>query len=244
MAVEEPLEMRVLGKPIAVVMRTPGDDLDLAAGFLVTEGIVHADDLSVVGPCTGADGEPVENVVNAALVEGASVDVEKLRRNLYASSSCGICGKATLDAVEVHAPPFHSALRVAPSDLLALAGRCREGQSVFDETGGLHAAALFGAEGDLLDLREDVGRHNAVDKVVGARVRAGRFPVGDSILFVSGRAGFEIVQKARVAQIPIVAAVGAPSSLAVECAERGSMTLIGFLRDGGFNVYCGAERVG
>jgi len=242
-AVEEPLEIRVLGRPLAVVMRTPGDDLDLAAGFLVTEGIVAPDDLGALAPCAGADGRELENVVNASLVEGASIDFERFRRTLPASSSCGVCGKATLDSIEVAAPPVASAVRVAETVLLGLPARCRRDQEAFEATGGLHAAALFDASGGLLDLREDVGRHNAVDKVVGAAVRAGRYPLDDRVLFVSGRAGFEIVQKARVARIPVVAAVGAPSTLAVDCASRGAMTLVGFLRDGGYNVYCGEERI-
>jgi FdhD protein len=242
-AVEEPLEIRVLGRPLAVVMRTPGDDLDLAAGFLVTEGIVPFEDLGALAPCAAADGSPAENVVNASLVEGSTVDFERHRRNLYVSSSCGMCGKATLDAIEVVSPPIASSMRVPERVLLGLPARCRSGQTVFDATGGLHAACIFDREGALLDLREDVGRHNAVDKVIGARVRTGRFPLEDTVLLVSGRAGFEILQKARVARIPIVAAVGAPSSLAVECASRGAMTLVGFLRDGGYNVYCGAERI-
>lgn len=242
-SVEEPLEIRVLGKPIAVVMRTPGDDLDLAAGFVVTEGIVSPDDLSMVAPCVGADGLAVENVVNAALVEGASLDVERFRRNLYTSSSCGVCGKATLDAIEVTAPAVKSDLQISAEVLLKLPAAARAAQSVFETTGGLHAAALFSAAGERRELREDVGRHNAVDKVIGARVRRGAWPLDQDVLFVSGRAGFEILQKARVAGIPIVASVGAPSSLAIECAQAGAMTLVGFLRDGGFNVYCGGERV-
>jgi FdhD protein len=241
--VEEPLEIRVLGRPIAVVMRTPGEDLDLVAGFLVTEGIAQADDISAVAPCIDAKGEPAPNAVNASLVEGAPLDFEKLRRNLYASSSCGICGKATLDQVEVLAPPVESSIRVGGDALMALPARARAFQATFLETGGLHSACLFDAEGNPILSREDVGRHNAVDKVIGARVREGRYPLEDTVLLVSGRAGFEILQKARVARIPVVAAVGAPSSLAIECAERGKMTLVGFLRDGGFNVYCGGERI-
>jgi FdhD protein len=224
-------------------MRTPGDDLDLTAGFLVTEGIADAEDISALGPCLDAKGEPAPNVVNASLVEGSSLDIERLRRNLYASSSCGVCGKATLDAVNVASPPVDGAWRVRAEDLTRMPERCRELQGVFDATGGLHAACLFDARGEAVLAREDVGRHNAVDKVIGARVRAGAYPLDGFILFVTGRAGFEITQKARVARIPIVVAVGAPSSLALDCAREGNMTLVGFARGGGFNVYCGEERI-
>lgn len=242
-AVEEPLEIRVLGKPVAVVMRTPGDDLDLVSGFVATEGIADAEDVSAIAPCVDASGAAVANVVNVSLVEGASLEVERLRRNLFAASSCGVCGKATLEAVRVRSAPVEAAWKVSARVLTELAGRCRVHQRAFEATGGLHAACLFGPKGDDPLVREDVGRHNAVDKVIGARIRAGTYPLDDRILFVTGRAGFEIVQKARVARIPVVAAVGAPSSLAIDCAREGNMTLVGFLRGDAFNVYCGEERI-
>lgn len=242
-AVEEPLEIRILGKAVSVVMRTPGDDYDLAVGFVVTEGIVDREDISAVANCSDAAGAPAPNVVNVSVAQGVAVDWARFQRNMYTSSSCGICGKATLDQVEVLAPPVIGNITITDAICYELPGKCRGAQRVFDETGGLHAAALFNKEGKLILAREDIGRHNAVDKIVGSRVRAGEFDMNDTILFVSGRAGFEIIQKARVAGIPIVAAVGAPSSLAVECALAGNMTLVGFLRDGGFNIYSRPERI-
>ncbi|MBI3817340.1 MAG: formate dehydrogenase accessory sulfurtransferase FdhD [Planctomycetes bacterium] len=241
--VEEPLEIRVMGRPVAVVMRTPGDDRELAAGFVITEGIIELDDLSAVSNCYDANGETAKNVINVSLVEGAKLDYERFRRNMYTTSSCGICGKATLDAVEVQAPPVSSDIRVDEIILYQIAATCRKSQRLFDETGGLHAAALFDPSGKLIDLREDVGRHNAVDKVVGARILGGAPTPIDAILFVSGRAAFEILQKARVAGIAIVAAVGAPTSLAIDCAKRGEITLVGFLRDGGMNIYNRPDRI-
>jgi FdhD protein len=241
--VEEPLEIRVLGRPISVVMRTPGDDEDLAIGFVVTEGISPFDDISRAAPCVDARGEPARNVINVSLVEGASIDVEKFRRNLFVTSSCGVCGKATLDALRVLSAPIERRVAI-PRDLFnTISERCRAQQSAFAATGGLHAACLLDARGNILFAREDVGRHNAVDKVAGALLRAGRFHAEDGILWISGRAGFEIIQKARVARISAVVSVGAPTSLAIECAREGNMTLVGFLRDGRFNVYCGDDPV-
>lgn len=242
-AVEEPLEVRVLGKPLAVVMRTPGDDPDLAVGFVVTEGMVAFDDISAVGPCVDAQGEAVVNVINIALVHGARFRPELYQRATVAGAACGICGKTTLDQVAVESPPVTTECEISQSLLLELPARARKQQKVFDITGGIHASVLFDLHGECLMVREDVGRHNGVDKIVGALVRKQQFPPGACALFVSGRAGFEIIQKARVARIPIVAAVGAPSSLAIRCADEGGITLAGFLRDGGFNIYTHGRRV-
>lgn len=242
LAVEEPLEIRLNGRAVVVTMRTPGDDEDLALGFLLNEGILGPDDrvvrfASVQNPLDVAAG----NIVNVA-VPHARVRRPPRERQAHATSACGICGQASLETVEREFPPIRSALR-APSDvLLDLPHRMRAEQPVFDQTGGLHAAGLFAQDGELLVLREDVGRHNAVDKVVGAITRGGG-SARDNILLVSGRAGFEVVQKAVAAGIPVVAAVGAPSSLAVRLAEQAGVTLVGFLRDASFNVYSHPERV-
>ncbi len=245
---EEPLEIRVGDRPLAVMMRTPGDDLDLVAGFLLTEGIVSSPrDLLRLEPAPARDGEShPRNAVVVTLAPGVSVPEERWKRAIAASAACGLCGKVAIEDVIVRAPPVRSAVRVRRATLLALPGRLRAAQPLFSETGGLHAAGLFDAGGRLLVAREDVGRHNAVDKVVGhlARTRAPGAPAAeDTILLASGRAGFEIVQKALVARIPVVAAVGAPTSLSVDLARRGGMTLVAFLRPGGFSVYAGEERV-
>lgn len=242
-AVEEPLEIRVLGKPISVVMRTPGDDADLAVGFVVTEGIAAFDDISAAAACVDAKGIAVENVMNVALIEGAAIRPEIYQRNFYVTSSCGVCGKATLDAVNIASPPVESNIKITRKLLSTISEICIEKQTAFAATGGLHAACLFDTSGNLLLIREDVGRHNAVDKIVGSLVRAGNFPLENCILWISGRAAFEIIQKARIARIPIVVSVGAPTSLAIDCAREGNMTLIGFLRNDGFNIYCGNGRV-
>jgi FdhD protein len=245
LAGEEPMEIRVAPmsgepRPVAVTMRTPGHDLELAAGFLVTEGIVAPGGVRRVAYCDDVEGDQLYNVVTVrtdgpiALGEG---------RRVASTSACGICGKASLDDVEVRCAPLGEGPRIARRTLLALPDALRAGQRVFDATGGLHAAGLFDAGGRLLTLREDIGRHNAVDKVVGAAALAGELPAADRVLMVSGRAGFEIVQKAAVAGIPILAAVSAPSSLAVEAAERLGMTLVGFLRGDGFNLYAGRGRI-
>jgi FdhD protein len=230
--VEEPLEIRVADKPLCVTMRTPGDDFDLATGFLITEGIVP-------------DAEAIEsirhwgssNVVRATLREGVLLDMQRLQRHFYATSSCGVCGKASIDALRVHATRLADDFRVSREIIDSLPDLVRREQEAFDSTGGIHAAALVSADGRLLCIREDIGRHNAVDKVIGARTAFA------PILFVSGRAGFEVVQKAAVAKIPIVAAVGAPSSLAVDLASEFNLTLLGFVRDRRFNVYSGAGRL-
>ncbi|MFI2214694.1 formate dehydrogenase accessory sulfurtransferase FdhD [Streptomyces sp. NPDC020141] len=246
---EEPLEIRLNGKPLAITMRTPGDDFALATGFLVSEGVIGAaDEVRTIAYCAGATAEGVNtyNVVNVTLAPGVTVPDISLERHVYTTSSCGLCGKASLDAVRTTAR-FAIAdaprLRVAPSLLSALPDRLREAQRVFDRTGGLHAAALFSEEGELLDVREDVGRHNAVDKLVGRALAGGGLPLSRAILLVSGRASFELAQKAVMAGVPMLAAVSAPSSLAVDLAAENGLTLVGFLRGTGMNVYAGEERV-
>lgn len=269
LASEEPMEIRVTFRPkgrpsaetvggrgsgvetrsVAVTMRTPGDDFELAAGFLFTEGlIVHRREVARITYCSG--DEPQEyNLVEVRLRAGASFDPDKLNRNFYMTSSCGICGKASLDAVETlgcepfPALPEGEELRVDPELVGRLPDLLREAQPVFGRTGGLHAAGLFNAEGKLLGTREDVGRHNAVDKLIGHAFLEGRTPLAGRILVVSGRASFEILQKAVMGGIPFVVAVGAPSSLAVDFARRFRMTLAGFARGRGFNVYSGKERL-
>ena len=237
-AAEEPLEIRVEGRPLAVTMRTPGDDLDLAAGFLATEGVIDGpDDLTALAHVDDPL-DPQGNTVDCVLAAGVpAARRDRAQREFYASSSCGICGKATIDRIFASVPPLAHTLDPSPELLLSLGAKLRAAQDVFEHTGGLHAAALFSASGELLCLREDIGRHNAVDKVIGSRLRADAFPCEDTILVVSGRAGFEIVQKALVARIPVLAAVGAPSSLAVRLAAESGMNLVGFLRDGRLNRY-------
>lgn len=231
-AVEEPLEIRVDDRPLAVTMRTPGHDLDLAAGFLLTEGVIDgADDLTALAGLN-------ENTVGVRLAEGVPAHrVARAARDLYATSACGICGKASLDRIRAAAPPLTSRWEVDPAVLTRLPERLGRAQPGFHRTGGLHAAALVDFDGSMEVLREDIGRHNAVDKVLGWRLRADRVPVDDRILLVSSRAGFEIVQKARVAGIPAVAAMGAASSLAVDLAVESGMVLIGFLRPDRFVRY-------
>ncbi|MFF5427559.1 MULTISPECIES: formate dehydrogenase accessory sulfurtransferase FdhD [unclassified Streptomyces] len=246
---EEPLEIRLNGRPIAITMRTPGDDFALAVGFLVSEGVLAAaSDVRNVAYCAGArdDGGNTYNVVDVRAAPEVVIPEITLERNVYTTSSCGLCGKASLDAVRTtarfpiaDAPP----LRLTPELLSALPGRLREAQRVFDSTGGLHAAALFSEDGELLDVREDVGRHNAVDKLVGRALREGRLPLERAVLLVSGRASFELAQKAVMAGIPVLAAVSAPSSLAVDLAAEAGMTLVGFLRGPDMNVYAGEHRV-
>ena len=251
-AVEEPLEIRVSWtegelrrvEPVAVTMRTPGDDFDLVAGFLHGEGIVStADDLQELTYCRGEEAQEY-NIVEARLRAGVAFDVDSMRRNVFTSSSCGICGKASIEAVQATGCSILPAgFRVLGALLPELPDRLLAGQGVFARTGGIHAAGLFQTDGSLDALREDVGRHNAVDKVLGHTLLAGVLPCDERVLVVSGRASFELVQKAVMAQVPVLVAVGAPSSLAVDLASRFRQTLVGFARDGGFNVYCGAERV-
>jgi FdhD protein len=240
LAAEEPLEIRLGGRQVAVTMRTPGNDTELAAGFLVGEGIVSPGDVAGITECRSDEGDG--GVADVRLRLGASAS-RGWQRNFYATSSCGICGKASIDAVRVAAGPVADGPTVSLDVLASLPDRLREAQRVFDRTGGLHAAGLFTPAGDLVTLREDIGRHNAVDKVVGRHALAGDLPLAGHVLLVSGRASFELVQKAVVAGIPMVAAVSAPSTLAVELAEASNATLVGFLRPGGCNVYAGPERI-
>lgn len=248
LAAEEPMEIRVDGRPLTVTMRTPGDDFDLAVGFLVSEGVVHAVDHVVAARyCAGATDEGLNtyNVVDVQLDPAVPAPGASVERSFYTTSSCGVCGKASLDAVRTSAAwsVADDPLRVSPALLSALPERLRAAQPVFDRTGGLHAAGLFSAEGELLVLREDVGRHNAVDKVLGHALRNGLLPLRGTILVVSGRASFELVQKAVMAGVPLLAAVSAPSSLAADLAEEHGLTLVGFLRGASMNVYAGAHRV-
>ncbi len=238
LAVEEPLEVRLAGRPLTVTMRTPGHDDDLVAGLLLTQGLIQQG--SDLGPMTRDPALP--NRVDVTLSTSLGAE-ERWRRYTYASSSCGVCGVESLDALDLDADPVVSALRVKPATLYALPDVLRDAQQSFGQTGGIHAAALFTGAGDLLVAREDVGRHNAVDKVVGrALVFEGR-ALNDAVLVVSGRVSYEIVQKALAARIPLIAAVSAPSSLAVTMAARGGVTLIGFLRGERMNVYSWPERV-
>ncbi|WP_030263708.1 formate dehydrogenase accessory sulfurtransferase FdhD [Streptomyces violens] len=248
LAAEEPMEIRVGGRPLTVTMRTPGDDFDLAAGFLVSEGVVHAaGDVAGIRYCAGAtsDGGNTYNVVDVVLGKGVPAPDASLERNFYTTSSCGLCGKASLDAVRTSATwsVADDPLSIGPEVLTTLPDQLRAAQRVFDSTGGLHAAGLFTPDGELLCLREDVGRHNAVDKVVGHALRSGLLPLRETVLMVSGRASFELVQKAVMAGIPMLAAVSAPSSLAVDLAAESGLTLVGFLRGTSMNVYTGSERL-
>jgi FdhD protein len=242
---EEPLEIQLGGASLAVVMRTPGHDEVLALGFLVTERVVReAGDVLSVRHCSAARSpEAAGNVVRAVLADHVSVDLEALRRNLFASSSCGVCGKATLENALAIAPPLRDDARFAAGFFYALPERLVDCQVGFAQTGGLHAAALFAPDGELLVAREDVGRHNAVDKVIGWACRAGRLPLSGHVLLVSGRISFEVVQKALAARIPVVAAISAPTSLAVELATQANLTLVGFLRGRSANVYGDRTRV-
>ncbi|MCF6525923.1 formate dehydrogenase accessory sulfurtransferase FdhD [Streptomyces sp. JJ36] len=272
LVVEEPLEIRLNGRPLAVTMRTPGDDFALAAGFLVSEGVLgSAREVDRIAYCGGApapggsangsgtpdgtgapdgtgSGDDRFNVVDVVLAPGVPVPDVALERHVYTTSSCGVCGKTSLDAVRTTTrwPLAHTPgtpLRLDHAVLASLPDRLRAAQRVFDRTGGLHAAALFSADGEPLDVREDVGRHNAVDKLVGRAALENRLPLSTGLLMVSGRASFELVQKAVMAGIPALAAVSAPSSLAVDLAEEAGLTLVGFLRGSSMNVYAGADRL-
>lgn len=243
-AVEEPLELRVADRSVAVVMRTPGHDRELAAGFLLTEGVVRgADDILDIMLCRDQADGASGNVVNVVLAPSASLDLARLTRHVFSSSSCGVCGKATLDAVLQAFPPAAAGPRFDPVRLAELPERLRASQPVFATTGGLHACALFDPSGRLEIVREDVGRHNAVDKVLGRAMLDRRLPLRGYGLLVSGRVSFELVQKALAAGIPLIAGIGAPSSLAIACAERGHQTLVGFLRAERMNVYTGVARL-
>ncbi|MET8997404.1 formate dehydrogenase accessory sulfurtransferase FdhD [Amycolatopsis sp. NPDC004169] len=248
LAAEEPLELRVGGRALAVTMRTPGHDVELAHGFLLSEGVIGGRaDVAVARYCDGVDdqGRNTYNVLDIALADGVPPPDTGVERNFYTTSSCGVCGKAALDAVKLRTrfSPASAAFAVKSETLSALPDALRASQKVFASTGGLHAAALFTPDGSLAVVREDVGRHNAVDKVLGWAVLEGRIPAPGYGLLVSGRASFELVQKAAMAGIGLLAAVSAPSSLAVELAEENGMTLIGFLRGDSMNLYTGDHRV-
>ena len=254
-ATEEPLEIRLsytrpdgrrAQKSISITMRTPGNDEELAAGFLLTEGIIAGRaELQAIGPCGPPAANGLINVVRVDLAPGVEVDLARLERHFYTSSSCGVCGKASLDAVAVQGryDLRGNALRISAESLGALPGRLLALQSVFERTGGLHASGLFDAAGQVGVSREDVGRHNALDKLIGQALLKDELPLGGYGVVVSGRASFEVMQKAMMAGIPMMAAVGAPSSLAVEFAEEFGMTLVGFLKANRFNVYSGPERI-
>ena len=239
-AAEAPMEIRIGPTPIAVLMRTPGDDLELVTGFALTEGIaIHPHELAAVTRI-GEEAEDARYVLEFA--PGVTVDPERFKRNLYASSSCGVCGKASIDAVRIAAAAPPPGPHIDGASLGSYATALRGAQPGFDATGGLHAAALFLPDDTMVALREDIGRHNAVDKVIGV-VSETVWPIADHVLFVSGRVSFEIVQKAAVAGIPIVAGISAPSSLAIDLAQELGMTVVGFVRDGSFNVYSAADRI-
>jgi len=241
LAPEEPLEVRVRGRPVSVTMRTPGHDAELATGFLLSEGIINCQkDVLRVEPCgRNEDG----NVLNVVLAPEVPVDFEKLTRHVFASSSCGLCGKATIESVRSAFPPVESDVTIDAETLVGLPDVMRGAQSSFEKTGGVHAAALFDADGKLVVLREDVGRHNAVDKVLGFALLQRLLPLRRHVLLVSGRSSFEIMQKALAGRVPVVAAVSAPSSLAVEFAWESKQTLVGFLRAGRMNVYSHPGRI-
>lgn len=249
LAVEEPLEIRVGGSSLSITMRTPGHDFDLAAGFLISEGVVaHTGDIAAIRHCAGVDGEGENtfNVLDVTLAHGVSAPDPSLERNFYMTSSCGLCGKASIEAVRTrsHHPVDADDLVIDAELLAAFPDRLRAGQDVFEKTGGLHAAALFdGRTGEMLVLREDVGRHNAVDKVIGWAHGQALLPLTGMVLQVSGRASFELTQKASMAGIPVLAAVSAPSSLAVDLAEELGMTLVGFSRGTSMVIYAGEQRI-
>jgi FdhD protein len=246
-AVEEPLEVRLQGRPFAVIMRTPGDDRALAAGFLLSEGVITgAADLGAVEHCRHPDQPERHNVVDVFLLGPAAAGLEERladRRQVVTNSSCGLCGRLTIDSLATHAPVLPAAWSLHRDLVADLPARLRTRQPLFDDTGGLHAAALFALDGSCTHVAEDVGRHNAVDKVIGAMVLDDGLPLQSHALTVSGRASFEIVQKAWIAGIGLVCAVSAPSSLAIDLASRAGITLLGFVRDGGFNIYTHPERI-
>jgi FdhD protein len=246
-ATEEPLEVRLHNRPFAVIMRTPGADRELAAGFLLAEGVIAgADDLGTIAHCPDAAAEHPENVVNVTLANGSAAALDLLlagRRQVTTHSSCGMCGRRTIESLAADVAPLAAAWHVPASLIASLPEQLRARQAVFDETGGLHAAGLFARDGSLIDIAEDVGRHNAVDKIVGRMLMREALPLSDHLLCVSGRTSFEIVQKAIIAGIPIVAAVSAPSTLAVDLARECGVTLVGFIRGDHFNIYAHPRRV-
>jgi FdhD protein len=247
LAVEEPLEIRVEGRPVAVTMRTPGHDEELAAGFLLTEGVVtrREDIVSILRPTTKRGGVAEANIVDVRLARPEAVDFARLTRHVFTASSCGLCGKATIASVQAQNPAMDPGDGpCVPTDILVrMPATLAAAQPTFQRTGGLHATGLFAANGRLLVSREDVGRHNAVDKVIGHLLLTGGVQPSQVVLLVSGRVAFEIVQKALAARIAFIAAISAPTSLAVDFARKGGQTLIGFLRDGRMNIYAGADRV-
>lgn len=244
-AVEEPLELRVEGKPVAVIMRTPGNDEEIAAGFLLTEGMIRSKrDLFEVRRCPSVGGESSNNVIDALLVKASKADLKRLTRHVFTGSSCGICGKATIESVhQQFAAVAENTFSVRVSQIRRMPAAIMKTQSVFRKTGGLHAAALFDSKGRLQISREDVGRHNATDKVLGRALLDESLPLDNHVLFVSGRVSFEIAQKALAAGIAVVAGISAPSSLAIDFAEESGQTLVGFVRNGSMNVYANPERI-
>jgi FdhD protein len=249
LAIEEPLEIRFAfpRQTVAITMRTPGADFELAAGFLYSEGIISCrEDIRRISYCVDnlVDGEQHYNIVNITLREGSNPDLQTLQRHFYTTSACGVCGKASLEALHLrNYPPIPIGQAIASNIIYRLPNKLRAAQSVFDATGGLHAAALFDTQGQLLTLHEDVGRHNALDKLIGSALLNEQLPLSDRIVMVSGRSSFEILQKSLAAGVPIVCSVSAPSSLAVSIAKEFGITLIGFLRGEKFNVYAGLERI-
>lgn len=251
LATEEPMEIRLVTgdrrQTVAVTMRTPGADFELAAGFLYGEGIVSsADDILKISYCVDSDVDVDQqyNIVNVELRAGREYDLRSLERHFYTSSACGVCGKESLDQLEIKGCPVIPPGPQIPAEIItSLPEKLRESQGLFDATGGLHAAALFDVEGNLITLREDVGRHNATDKLIGWSLMQNRLPLSENLVMVSGRSSFEILQKCLTAGVPIICAISAPSSLAVDVARRFGMTLVGFLRDNRFNVYASAERI-
>lgn len=251
-AVEEPLEIR-LGygmagqreqKSISVTMRTPGHDFELVVGFLFTEGIISSyEQITAIKYCHNVGRQEEDNVVRVELDADVPVELKKMERHFYTSSSCGVCSKSSIEAVRVNCPVINSNLQVAEQVLNEAPVQLRKAQSIFEHTGGLHASGIFNAQGNLVIMREDVGRHNALDKLIGAALAKKMIPLSDYFVLVSGRASFELVQKSLVAGIPMMAAVGAPSSMAVTLANDFNMTLLGFVKEVGFNIYCGEERL-
>ena len=251
LATEEPMEIRLVGggarQTVAVTMRTPGADFELAAGFLYGEGVVTGpEDIAKISYCVASDldAEQQYNIVNVELRGGREYDLRPLERHFYTTSACGVCGKASLEQLELRGcPVVGPGPEVSAETVYSLPAKLREAQGLFDATGGLHAAALFDKDGELLAIREDVGRHNATDKLLGWALLEGRLPLSKHIVLVSGRSSFEILQKCLTAGVPVVCAISAPSSLAVDVAKEFGMTLVGFLRDGRFNVYAGFDRI-